>query len=86
MSAKMTQVGVAWKKTTQNGKEFVSIVITNPTGPDIRLSMWGNSYKEKDGQPDYIVYKSADERPAAAARRETSFPSDAPAEDDEIPF
>lgn len=86
MSNKMTQVGVAWKKTTQNGKEFVSIVITNPTGPDIRLSMWGNSYKEKDGQPDFMLYKSADERPAPAARREASFPSDTPPDDEEVPF
>jgi len=85
--AKMTQVGVAWKKTTQNSKEFVSIVITNPTGPDIRLSMWANGYKEKDGQPDFILYKSADERPAQpAARKDTDFPSDTPSDNDEIPF
>lgn len=85
MSSKMTQVGVAWKKTTQNSKEFVSIVITNPTGPDIRLSMWANGYKEKDGQPDFIIYKSADERPAAAARKDTDFPADTP-DDDNVPF
>jgi len=86
MSAKMTQVGVAWKKTTKNDKTFVSIVITNPTGPDIRLSMWGNSFKEKDGQPDYIVYKSADDRPAAAAHPSDDFPTDGAPADDDIPF
>ena len=86
MSAKMTQVGVAWKKTTQNGKEFVSIVITNPTGPDIRLSMWGNSYKERDQQPDFIIYKSSDERAEGSASKPapSGFPSDTP--DEEVPF
>lgn len=86
MAKSMVQVGAAWKKTTQNGKEFVSINITNPTGPDIHLSMWVNGFKEKDGQPDFILYKSADERPAAATNRTSSFPSDTPTDDDEVPF
>ena len=95
MNHKMTQVGVAWKKTTQNGRAFLSVVITNPTGQDIRLSIWPNSFKEKDGQPDYIVYKPADERPAGQAQRRAdtpdAFPSDAaespaPPADEEIPF
>lgn len=85
MKSKMTQVGVAWKKTTQNDKTFVSIVLTNPTGLDIHLTMWTNSYKEKDGQPDYMIYKSADERPAAATRSGDDFPSDTP-KDDDVPF
>jgi uncharacterized protein (DUF736 family) len=89
MSAKMAQVGVAWKKTTRDGKTFLSVVLTNPTGPDIRLSIWTNGFKEKDGQPDYIVYKSADERPAAARaaavpEAEDGFPTDTP--DDGVPF
>ena len=87
MKSKMTQVGVAWKKTTQNDKTFVSIVLTNPTGPDIHLTMWTNSYKEKDGQPDYMIYKSADERPAAASRPSDDFPSDdAVPKGDDTPF
>ncbi len=84
----MTQVGVAWKKTTRDQKTFLSVVLTNPTGPDIRLSIWTNSFKEKDNQPDYIVYKSADERPAAArssAGPEDGFPTD-DGDSVEIPF
>jgi len=88
--SRMTQVGVAWKKKTRNDKVFISLVLPNPTGPDIHLTMWANSFKQKDGQPDYIIYKSGEERPAstapAAERTETSdaFP---PADDDpEIPF
>jgi len=87
MKSKMTQVGVAWKKTTQSDKTFVSIVLTNPMGPDIHLTMWTNSYKEKDGQPDYMIYKSADERPVAATRSGDDFPTEsAKAVDDDIPF
>ena len=93
MSRKMTQVGVAWKKKTQDGKkEFLSVVITNPTGKDINLSIWSNSYKEKDGQPDFIIYKPTDERPAAQARTRDSQPSEFPSEDNppdddvEVPF
>lgn len=86
MSRKMTQVGVAWRKKTQDGKEFLSVVITNPMGPDLRLSIWSNSYKEKDGQPDYIIYKPADQRPAVAAQPSGEFPADDGAEDGEVPF
>ena len=91
MKSKMTQVGVAWKKTTQSDKTFLSIVITNPTGADIHLTLWPNSYKEKEGQPDYILYKSADERPDAKsqAKQASDFPedgADASHNDDEVPF
>jgi uncharacterized protein (DUF736 family) len=88
MSKTMTQVGVAWKKKTQqSGKEFLSVLLPNATGPDIRLTMWTNSYKEKDGQPDYIVYKSADPRPAAKPA-EGSESSDYPDEGapNDVPF
>ena len=87
MSKTMTQVGVAWKKKTQNGKEFLSVLLPNATGPDIRLTIWTNSYKEKDGQPDYIVYKPADER--LASPRRADGPSDFPDEEggsDGVPF
>jgi len=89
--SKMKQVGVAWKKTTQSDKAFLSVVITTPFGPDISLTIWPNSYKEKEGQPDYIVYKSGEERPAQTSAPKSSspdFPSDAdegPAPD-RVPF
>lgn len=88
MSSKMTQVGVAWKKTTQDGKTFLSAVLTNPMGPDIHFSIWTNGFKEKEGQPDYCIYKSADERPQVSARKpaaaEAGFPTEST--DDEAPF
>ena len=90
MKSKMVQVGVAWKKTTLNEKTFISIVITNPTGPDYHFTLWVNSYKEKDGQPDYIIYKSTEERPDVKpqAKPESEFPdeNDAPQGNDGVPF
>ena len=91
MKSKMVQVGVAWKKTTLNEKKFVSIVITNPMGPDHHFTLWANSYKEKEGQPDYIIYKSTEERPDAKpqAKPASEFPEegvDAAHDDEEVPF
>ena len=90
MKSKMVQVGAAWKKTTLNEKTFISIVITNPMGPDHHFTLWVNSYKEKDGQPDYIIYKSTEERPDVKpqAKPESEFPdeNDAPQGNDGVPF
>jgi len=85
MPERMKQVGVAWKKKTQDGKTFLSIVINNGVHPDIRLTMWTNSFKEKDAQPDFILYLSED-RPKPAAQPADEFPADAPAPSDDIPF
>ena len=94
MKSKMVQVGVAWKKTTFNEKQFVSIIVTNPMGPDYHFSLWPNSYKEKEGQPDYILYKSNEDRTEAKseAKPQAKSTSDFPEEsggsqgDDDIPF
>ena len=87
MTPKTRQIGIGWKNTTPSGKECVNVIITNPIGLDYHFTLCINDRKQKDGDPDYSFTKQADERPAAtAARRDTSFPSDAPAEDDEVPF
>ena len=67
MSAKTTKVGVAWKKQTPDGKTYLSMVITNPVGPDFRYTIWPVETKQSDASPDYSVTKSADVRPAANA-------------------
>ena len=85
MNEKRKQVGVAWKKTTQDGKTFVSIVINNGLSPDIRLTMWSNSFKEKEMQPDYMLYLSED-RPKRAAAPADDFPSDTLPSDSDMPF
>jgi uncharacterized protein (DUF736 family) len=81
--SKTTKVGVAWKKTTPDGKPYLSAVITNPVGPDFRYTIWPVDEKRSDASPDYSVTKSADQptTPAArpAATREPgddSFPTD----------
>jgi uncharacterized protein (DUF736 family) len=89
MKSKMVQVGAAWKKTSSNDKQFVSINITNPVGPDFHFSLWSNSYKKEEGQPDYIVYKSVEDRTEAKpqAKPESEFPGDNEANSNEdVPF
>jgi len=89
MSAKTKRVGVAWKRTTQDGKPFLSVSITNPVGPDFRFTIWPAESRQSENSPDYIVTAPADDRPAAArpaaAASGEAFPTDTPA-NDEIPF
>lgn len=41
----------AWKKTTPKGE------VINFTIEDKKYSMWVNSYKKADNQPDYQIYE-----------------------------
>ncbi len=94
-TTKMKKVGAGWKKETQkSGKPYLSIVINGGLGPDIHLTIWPNGYKEKDEQPDYIVYLS---EPAAKSEGKQEFPGQASTPDfpetdgsapagDDIPF
>ncbi len=81
--AKTTKVGVAWKKTTPDGKTYLSVVITNPVGMDFRYTIWPVEEKRSDASPDYSVTKSTDQpaqaRPASRDSGE-DFPSD------DVPF
>jgi len=85
---KTTRVGVAWKRQTREGKNFLSVIITNPTGPDFHFTIWPVQEKQGESSPDYTVTKSADERPAAKPRPAESddFPDDVPAAADDVPF
>jgi uncharacterized protein (DUF736 family) len=99
MSAKTTRIGVGWIKQAQDGKKFLSVIITNPVGQDFRYTIWPVEEKRGENSPDYTVTKSADQ-PAAgtatqarafAAARPDEFPSDAAetsagADDDNVPF
>ncbi len=96
MTNQKKKVGVGWSKTSQDGtKEFVSIVIHGGISPDINLVMFRNGFKEKENQPDYIIYlnppKPASGAPVAAAAKPaaTATPEDFPEDgggDDGIPF
>jgi uncharacterized protein (DUF736 family) len=89
MSAKTKRVGVAWKRTTQDGKPFLSVSITNPLGADYRFTIWPAENRQSENSPDYVVTAPADERPATArtttAASGEAFPTDTPSNDD-IPF
>jgi uncharacterized protein (DUF736 family) len=92
MSAKTTRVGVAWHKQTPDMRTYISVIITNPIGPDFRYTIWPVEQKQSENSPDYTVTKSADQpanvapntaRPAAAR---PAVPDSFPADDDNIPF
>ena len=60
-----SKVGCAYSKTTKNGGNYLSVLINADQlaaiEPDekgnIRLSLFPNTYKEKDSQPDYNLVK-----------------------------
>jgi uncharacterized protein (DUF736 family) len=88
--SKTTKVGVAWKKTTPDGKAYLSVVITNPVGQDFRYTIWPVEEKRSDASPDYSVTKSTDQTAAAPVARPAArdagddFPSDGNSAD--VPF
>ena len=67
--AKTTRIGVGWRKTTTDGKELISVIITNPTGPDFSFTLWP-AEKQGEHSPDYSVTKQSDasKREADATR------------------
>jgi uncharacterized protein (DUF736 family) len=86
-SGKMKRVGAGWKKESQKGKSFMSVVINGGLGPDVHLTIWPNSYKEKDDQPDYCVYLSEPAEAKPEAKTESEFPEAANGSgDDDVPF
>jgi uncharacterized protein (DUF736 family) len=85
--SKTTRVGVGWKKTLPDGKEIVSIIVTNPTGPDFSFTLWPNENKQGDFSPDYSVTKQSDAAKREAAPTSRTAAKPAPANDDEeAPF
>lgn len=96
MTNQKKKVGVGWSKTSQDGtKEFVSIVIHGGLSPDINLVMFRNGFKEKENQPDYIIYLNPPKPAAAAAAASAAKPAatataedfpDGGGGDDDIPF
>ena len=94
MTNQKKKVGVGWSKTSQDGtKEYVSIVINGGLSPDINLVMFRNGFKEKENQPDYIIYlnppRPAAGAPAASAGKGPDGPRTSRTTrpgDDDIPF
>jgi uncharacterized protein (DUF736 family) len=66
MANKTTTVGVGWSKQTQDGRGLISLVITNPVGPDFKFTLWpvDPAQKRSERSPDFNVTKQADDAPA----------------------
>jgi uncharacterized protein (DUF736 family) len=86
--SKTKRVGAAWKRQF-DGKTFLSVVITNPTGPDYQYTIWPVKEKRSENSPDYDVTMKADERPNYSAPKPHAAQDDFPADttpDDDVPF
>jgi uncharacterized protein (DUF736 family) len=84
--SKTKRVGAAWKRQ-YDGKTFLSVVITNPTGRDFQYTIWPAREKRSENSPDYDVTMKADEHPAPANPKPVAddFPED-PGTDSDVPF
>jgi uncharacterized protein (DUF736 family) len=86
-NSKMKKVGAGWKKESQKGKPFMSVVINGGLMPDIHLTIWANGFKENDEQPDYFVYLSEQLAARTEEKPKSEFPGDNETHSDEdVPF
>ncbi len=98
--SKRKKVGAGWARVSRDGqKKYISIVLNGGLSQDIQLVVFPNGYKEKDEQPDFIVYlnqpqagsggQAQADRPAKPAA-DDFFPGEeggaGPETDDGIPF
>lgn len=73
------KIGAAWKKTSANGNEFISILIELPIIGKINFVLFANEKKEAENQPDYNVVWSPN--PKKNGKDDNPFNGD-----DSIPF
>jgi len=57
----LNKVGAGWAKKSKDNTKFLSVELINPFGENVSLLIFPNDKKEKDGQPDYQVYKPSGE-------------------------
>ena len=53
MPDKNDKIGALWQKETKNGDEYFSGVCE-----DEKIVVFRNNYKEKEQQPDFIIYRA----------------------------
>lgn len=66
-SEKLEKIGALWLGKSDKGTNYMSGVIQDSEGNDIRVIVFKNGYKEEDKHPDYVVYLSKErqtEKPA----------------------
>lgn len=49
------KIGAAWKRKSNNGKEFISVVIELPILGKFNFVLFDNDNKQSDNHPDYDV-------------------------------
>lgn len=78
-------IGVLWKRKTQDGKVFLSGVLRDISG-DIQIAVFPNNRKDKDNQPDFNIIRSEQkEERKQQGNDDFDFGAEAPQqEDDEI--
>ena len=55
-------IGNMWKKTTKDGKVFLSGNLKDPVAADVPIFMWPNENKRPDKQdPDWTISRKNDE-------------------------
>jgi|TARA_R110002096_G_C14543221_1_gene718630 hypothetical protein len=57
--SELLKIGGLWKGKDKNGNDYFSGTFTYGT----KLLVMSNSFKEKDNEPDYIVYITKKEKP-----------------------
>jgi hypothetical protein len=58
--SKLTKIGALWVGSGKNGK-FMSGRIELGEDNEMRILVFKNGYKEKDNQPDYVIYEPSPE-------------------------
>jgi hypothetical protein len=61
---KLVKIGALWIGKSQGGVGYMSGVIQDSSGNDIRVIVFKNGYKEEDKHPDYVVYLSKEREQA----------------------
>jgi hypothetical protein len=61
--AKTSFIGVAWDNRMPDGTRYISVIITNPFGPDYKFTLYENDKKQSSQSPDYSVRKTNETAP-----------------------
>mgnify|MGYP003148611609 CR=1 FL=1 len=77
MAKDLLKLGGVWKNKDKNGNEYFSGNFTFGS----KLLIMQNSYKEKNSEPDYIVYLAP-----RKAKRDEDDDRQADIEEEDIPF
>ena len=80
-------VGAIWRRTSKDGKEYLSIQFSKPDGTKSEFIAFLNNKDGVDKRPDYKIYHSTprEERSSPAPSQPTPTTQNKP-DDGDIPF